>query len=251
MKDANCITSFNKDLKATIEDSFGTTSILPAETFEVNVNDILEGYDKESFPSFRDAENHLKKLFKRALHNYFKDKQMYWYDMSNKNMAYYHTYSSLPTSKVTFDFPYREKVRSKTKNLIGKHLEIGKWHFAISAKSTLTPFLGFQLKNHLIFSEKGYKAIEDKDLQHSLRRKKGKRMFNEEWRDLFLGFMKSLENSDGNILLKTNTETDIVMKSLPETYWSDFGYFDPKDLKRQELFIEDVKEDLTQYEELD
>lgn len=243
VKNSNCITTFNKDLRADIEDTFGTTQILPQEIFEVKISELLHGYEKESFPSFRDAENHLKKLFKRSLHSYFKKKQMFWYDMSNKNMAYYHTYTSLPTSKVTYEFPYRENARPKTKNLLGKHLEIGKWHFAVSAKPAFTPFFGFHLKSHLIFSKKGYGAIDDKDLQHVHRRKKGKRMFNEEWRDLLLAFIKSLEDGEGNIVLETNTETDIVMKPTLEMFWSSFGYFDPKDSKRQGLFIDEGKED--------
>ncbi|HEY0667914.1 MAG TPA: toll/interleukin-1 receptor domain-containing protein [Sphingobacteriaceae bacterium] len=242
VKDSNCITSFNKDLQTDMEDNFGITQVLPAEIFEVKISDLLQGYQKESFPSFRDAENHFKKLLRRGLHNYFKCKQMRWYDMSNKNMAYYHTYTSLPTSKITFSFPYRENERPKTKNLAGKHLEIGRWHFAISAKSALSPFLGFHLKSHLIFSKKGFEAIDDKDLQHVHRRKKGKRMFNEEWRDLLLAFMKSLEDSEGNIILETNTDTNITMKPTLEMFWSEFGYFDPKDLKRQELFIHEERE---------
>lgn len=251
VKDSNCITSFNRHLQADIEDSFGTTQILPSEIFEIKISDLLQGYEKDSFPSFRDAENHFKKLIKRSLHNYFKSKQMRWYDMSNKNMTYYHTYASLPASKVTFSFPYRENARPKTKNLFGKHLDIGKWHFAISAKPAFLPFLGFHLKSHLIFSKKGYDAIDDKDLQHVHRRKKGKRMFNEEWRDLLIAFINSLKNVDGNIILETNTETDLVMKPDLEMFWSDFGYFDPKDLTRQELFVQEEKEDLIQDQELD
>ena len=171
--------------------------------------------------------------------------------MSNKNLAYYHTYSSLPTSKVKFDFPYRADVKSKTKNLIGKHLDVGKWHFAVSAKTALAPFVGFHLKSHIIFSKSGYQAIENKDIQHSHRRKKGKLMFNEEWRDLLLAFMKSIENSDGNIILSTSTETDIIMKPSVETFWSDFGYIDPKDWKRQELFVQPDRDDMDEEPELE
>ncbi len=239
VRDSNCITTFEKDLYANIEDSFGETQILPAEIFEIKISELQLGYEKETFPSFRDAENHFKKLLKRALHNYLKLKQLYWYDMANKNIAYYHTCTSLPTTKVKFDYPYSR--RSKTKNLFGKHLDIGKWHFAISARSALGPILGFYLKSHLIFTKRGYEAIEDKDLQHSHRRKKGKRMFNEEWRDLLLAFMQSMMDEDGRIVLKTNTETDIIMKASVETFWSDYGYSDPKDLKRQELFIEEER----------
>src|SRR5690606_30907548 len=128
VKNANCITTFKESLVAEVTDSFGLTQIEPEGIFEIKISDVLQGYDKESFPSFRDAENHFKKLLKRALHNYLKDKQLYWYDMANKNQAYYHTITSLPKSKVNFEYPYRQDARNKTKNLLGKHLEVGKWH---------------------------------------------------------------------------------------------------------------------------
>jgi hypothetical protein len=33
------------------------------------------------------------------------------------------------------------------------------------------------------------------------------------------------------------------MKPNLEMYWSDFGYLDPKDLERQELFVENEREE--------
>lgn len=243
VRDSNCITTFDSTLKADIEDSFGKTEILPTDTFEIKLSDLLQGFEKHTFPSFRDAENHFKKLFKRGLHNLFRSKQMKWYDMANKTNAYYHTYSSLPSSKVAFHYPYSANRRPKKKNLFGKHLEVGKWHFGVSARSVVTSFLGFYIKSHLIFTKKGFEAIDDKDLQHSHRRRKGKRMFNEEWRDLLLAFMKSIQDDQGNIIIKTNTETDIVMQPNVETFWSDYGYYDPKDLSRQEFFIDEENEE--------
>lgn len=244
VRDSNCITTFKKEVTAEIEDSFGKNQLDPDEIFEVKIGELSTGYQKDSFPSYRDAENHFKKLLKRALHNYFKNKQMLWYEMASKSLAYYHTYSSLPTTKVSFVFPYRQVQRPKTKNLFGKHLEIGKWHFAISARTSVSPFIGFNLKSHIIFTKSGYKAIDDKDIQHSQRRKKGKRMFNEEWRDLLLAFLKSLKDNDDQVILETNTDTNIIMKCNLEMFWSDFGYIDPKDWERQEIFIDEEREEI-------
>ncbi len=239
VRDANCVTTFKKDLISDLEDNFGTIQIKPVEIFEIKLSDLIQGYERELFPTFRDAENHFKKLLKRSLHNYFKSKGLFWYELANKNIAYYHTFKSLPTSKVSFSYPYRENTfRKKKKQLFGKHLDIGKWHFAISLKPALTPFIGFHLKNHLIFSKNGYQAIENKDTQHLLRRKKGRRMFNEDWRDLLLAFIASVKNSDESISLITNVERNITLKPNLEMFWSDFGYHDPSNLERQELFIE-------------
>jgi len=241
--DTNLLTTFKPGLNCDIADNFGTSQLKPMDSFKIKISDLLLGYEKDSFPDHRDAENHFKKLFKRALHNYFRVKQMYWYSMANKNVAYYHTFTSLPSSKTSFYFPYRETEKPKTKNLFGKHLDVGKWHFAISVKPALYPYVGFHLKSHLIFTTDGYKAIEDKELQHQHRRKKGKRMFNEEWRDLLLAFMKSMENNNHEIKLVTGTE-EIVMKTNLEMFWSDAGYYDPKDLARQEMFLAEDREDL-------
>jgi hypothetical protein len=246
MIDANCLTVFKSELQADITDNFGTTKIEPIDVFAIKISDLSHGYEKETFPSYRDAGIHFKKLLKRALHNFLKGKQLSWYEMANKNIAYYHTLSSLPTSKVTFSYPYSETGRKKTKKLFGKHLDIGKWHFAASVKSSLLPFLGFHLKSHLIFSKRGFQAIEDKDLQHMHRRKKGKRMFNEEWRDLMLAFIKSIGDPEGKVILPTSTDTGIIMKLNPEMFWSDFGYSDPKDLERQQIFVDKEREEINE-----
>lgn len=157
-----------------------------------------------------------------------------WYELANNNLAYYHTNASLPSSKVDFTYPFSEK--KKKKQLFGKYLTVGKWHYGLSVRVVLHPFIGFKIKTHIVFSENGSKAIEDKGLQHAYRRKKGKRMFNEEWRDLLIAFITSLKNPDGVIELPTNTESKLIMKEMVEMYWSEYGYLDPKDLERQSIF---------------
>lgn len=238
---ANCIVSFNKNLDFNYVTEIDTISITPDEIFEIKIADVINGYDREIFPTCRDAENHFKKLLKRGCHNFFKEKQFLWYDLANKNIAYYHTPTSLPSSKVDFTYPFNNK--KKKKQLFGKYLTVGKWHFAVSVKPVLHPSIGFHLKSHIVFSKSGFKALEDKELQHAHRRKKGKRMFNEEWRDLLIAFINSLKNDDGLIQFKTSADQPIVMKDMVEMFWSNFGYFDPKDLERQSLFTYNEREE--------
>lgn len=241
VQNANCITTFCRALKNTFEDSFGINAIEPEDTFELKINDLTNGFDSASFPNHRDAENHFKKLFKRILHLYFRKLNMKWYTLASKNLAYFHTYSSLPTTKTSFKYPFQPNARPKSKQLFGKHLQVGKWHYAISVKPSTSPFIGFDMKPHLIFTKDGFEPIDDKGIQHSNRRKKGKRMFNEEWRDLLLAFLNSICVND-SIVLETGIDEPIVMKSMVETFWSDYGYYDPKDLKRQELFVEEERD---------
>lgn len=234
VRSANCLVSFTENLDFDHQTERDTFSIEPTEIFEIKISDLINGYNSELFPTHRDAENHFKKLFKRALHNYLKSKQLMWYELANNNLAYYHTNASLPSSKVDFTYPFSEK--KKKKQLFGKYLTVGKWHYGLSVRVVLHPFIGFKIKTHIVFSENGSKAIEDKGLQHAYRRKKGKRMFNEEWRDLLIAFITSLKNPDGVIELPTNTESKLIMKEMVEMYWSEYGYLDPKDLERQSIF---------------
>jgi hypothetical protein len=244
---ANCIVSFNKNLDFNYVTEIDTISITPDEIFEIRIVDVINGYDREIFPTCRDAENHFKKLLKRGCHNFFKEKQFLWYDLANKNIAYYHTPTSLPSSKVDFTYPFNNT--KKKKQLFGKYLTVGKWHFAVSVKPVLHPSIGFHLKSHIVFSKSGFKALDDKELQHTHRRKKGKRMFNEEWRDLLIAFINSLKNDEGLIQFKTSANQPIVMNDMVEMFWSNFGYFDPKDLERQSLFTFNEREEEAEEDE--
>lgn len=211
---SNCLVGFTKNLDFDHQTDIDIVSIAPTEIFEIKINDLIQGYESEFFPTQRDAENHFKKLFKRALHNYLKGKQLSWYELANRNLAYYHTAASLPSSKVNFTYPFSE--RKKKKQLFGKYLTIGKWHYGLSVRAVLRPSIGFRIKTHVVFSENGSRALEDKSLQHAYRRKKGRRMFNEEWRDLLVAFINSLKNYDGVIELPTNSEQKLVMKEMVE-----------------------------------
>jgi len=243
VRDTNLITAFKKDFINIVTDSFGETAITPVEIFEIKVADVLPGYEKSAFPTLRDAQNHLTKLLKRSLHVYFRNKELFWYQMADKNLAYFHGPKSLPGQALKFEYPHHQPKKFKRKQLAGKFGEKERWNFALSFRTVLQPVFGFTLKSHLIFTQNGFKPIDDKDIQHSYRRRKGKRMFNEEWRDLLMGFIRSLPDADGVILLPTSADKQITMQFNPELFWSKLGYLDPKDLKRQEMFANTVEEE--------
>lgn len=241
---ANCITSFEKNLKFEVPHEGQQIEVAPIETHTIKISELLLGFERESFPTQRDAENYFKKLLKRVMHLLFRNNRLNWYELANKNLAYYHTTESLPSSKVNFPYPFRPATaKPKLKNLYGKHFD-NKWHFAISLKPILSPYLGFTVKSHIVFTTDGLKALDDKELIHSLRRKKGKRMFNEEWRDLLLGFLSSFKNSSDQISINVSSTEKLLMKNNVELFWSDFGYLDPKDLERQSMFTYEDDEEL-------
>ena len=87
--------------------------------------------------------------------------------------------------------------------------------------------------------------IEDEKKQHSFRRKKGKGLFNEAWRDLFLAFIQRLKNKNGEISIQVTMQKEkFTMKEWPEMFISEKGYIDPN-AKMSVDKIEDYYEDLT------
>lgn len=250
-KISNFISCFdvNPEFKIKIDDK--TIVVKHQDVHRIKISEMLLGFDAVSFPTQRDAENHFKNLLQRVFHLIVKRRGLYWYEMANKRMAYFHTLKSLETMKIKFDFPHRTVDKTKTKNLIGKYKNLGKWHFAVSAKPMLTPQLGFNLKSHIAFTDDGYNVwkkdkemakegekkkekIVDTDRIHTHRRAKGKRLFNEEWRDMFIGFLQTLKENN-RIEIKLSSSFTLKMPEFPQSFWSDFGYYDPNDKSRHGL----------------
>lgn len=239
-KISNCLSSFEGDLlyqSLPADDQV----LFPEKIIEVKIADIFKGFLSEAFPTHRDAENHFKSLLKAVFHRLMKNRGMFWYEMSNKKLAYFYTPANLNKLKVRFEYPFRYKNKTKTKNLIGVYQSTSKWHYAVSVKPIVTPILGFYLKSHITFTDDGFKVWKnengeiDKNKISSHRRKKGKLFYNEEWRDMFLAFLHGLKNGDGLIIIPLSAGFSLQLFPVPQTFWCDFGYFDPKDKTRQGL----------------
>jgi hypothetical protein len=162
--------------------------------------------------------------------------------LSNKRLAYF-----LPKyDKITkVKFIYPESTRKKAKALLGEMRGVGFWHYGVSIQPTLFPFIGFSLKSHILFTSDGAQLIDDEKKQHSFRRKKGKYLFNKEWRDLLLAFIQRLKNKEGEISIQVTTPgKQVKLKEWPEMLISEIGYIDP-DTEMSIDKIEDYYEDLT------
>ncbi len=240
-KISNILSSFSSEIPQQFQADGHTRKAELKGRFEIDVNSVLSGFDSANFPTHRDCTNHLRVLLTRVFHLLMKKRGMFWYSLANKKQAYYFTPANLQGTNVTFEYPFRRKKKEKKKGLIGEYLSLGKWHYAVSCRPIFTPFLAFSLKSHLAFTEKGFEAWEDKDKIHTHRRSKGKRFFNEEWRDMFLGFLNGIKNKEGEIKIALNNDFILNMDPSPMLFWADFGYFEPKSKDRQDV--------LSQYEE--
>lgn len=248
-KISNCLSSFDDEINLQIEDNGEIINIKPTGKFEIRIQDIFLGFEGETFPTHRDSENHLKQLLKRIFHLIMKNRKMFWYEMSNKKLAYYHTPASLNKLKVKFKYPFKgDKGKTKTRNLLGKYQHTNFWHYAVSAKPILSPIVGFSLKNHLTFSDNGFTSWEDKEKIHSHRRSKAKisRYYNEDWRDFHCAFLNSLSNGDGKIEISLSKCFVLSMSVWPEMFWADFGFYEPFDKERQSLLNDYYEEEETE-----
>lgn len=160
-KISNCLSSFEYRHDFLVDSDGVQIKIKPKGIFEIKISDVLMGFESSKFPNQRDAENHFKQLLNKAFHQIMRNRGMFWYKMANKKLAYYFTVGNLPTQKVKFEYPFRKNQKFKTKNLIGKHKQLGKWHFALSAKPILFPVVGYSLKSHITFTDDGKQVWKD------------------------------------------------------------------------------------------
>jgi hypothetical protein len=247
-RQSNIISSFDEYLNYTVTRDDDVFDVEPESVFKFSLSQIIEGFDSDIFPQHKDVENFFKRLLTNIIVQLFKRKGLWKTELSNKKYAFY-----LPLYKdlkpIKFHYAYSDlKKAPKRKTIAGKFEKIGHWHYALSTQTILFPIVGFSLKSHLIFTTDGFKIIDDSKKAHSYRRKKGKRFFNEEWRDMMLAFLQYLKDEDNEIKIIVSKNGDALhMKEYPEKFWSEVGYHDPKtfmSLEKIENYVEQVEEDM-------
>ena len=189
------------------------------------------------YPNYKDCNNALKALLNNCFRKFFLSKGLLTYGLSSKKTAYYFSKDSENITKVKFTYPLAqndEKV-NKTKGLVGIFDHDKFWHYGMSYYPIFSPVFGVSLKSHLIFTSDGKTNLFDVTKQHSYRRKKGKRFFNEEWRDMLLAFLETLKNKNGEINFQVSPRSFLVMEINPCIFSCDFDYIDPNTEMSEEL----------------
>lgn len=241
---SNVISSFESHLNYFIASDGESIQVLPEHTYTFTSSDVLSGFDSETFPMFRDVENHYKRLLLCSVYNIFRAKGLRRNNLSNKRFAFF-----LPKydciKRVDFIYPFSK--HKKSKSIIGKYKDIGMWHYAVSLKPSITPHVGFLVKSHILFTTDGFRIIEDDKKVHRYRRDKGKQLFNDKWRDLFLAYIQRLKDNECEIKIDATLDgKKFKMKEWPEFLWSEVGYTDPNsemDINKVEDYYSETIED--------
>lgn len=185
------------------------------------VYDIINNKTRDSEIQQSDAENYLKNLLSKCFDKLMVDRGLSKYELSNNTNSYFFSKSSNQNGSVKFILS-NKKIR---KQLYGIYYDKF-WHFSVSAKVIFFPFVAFNLSSHLVFTDINNRIISDKKKVHSYRRDKGKKLFNEQWRDLLLGFLHALQKDDV-IEIKVSKQCTLKMNPFTEKIISYFGYNDP------------------------
>jgi hypothetical protein len=243
---ANVLCSFDKDLNFCIKRDNEQFEVLPKNTYSFTLDKILNGFESNIFPQHRDVENHFKRFLHCIISNLCRQKGRKKAELSGKKLAFFRPKYNEKES-VSFFYPFSSQKKPKRKQIFGIFEKIGFWHYAVSPQTILFPFVGFSLKSHIVFTTDGVQLITDEKKVHAYRRKKGKRFFNEEWRDMLLAFMQGMKDENGEIKIKVSmNEEYLKMKEWTEMFWSGKGYIDPKtvmNLDKVENYVEETEEE--------
>jgi len=113
------------------------------------------------------------------------------------------------------------------KSLSGKYK--GKnWHYAQSAYFTTAPFVGILVRSHLLFTDSKNNILSDAQ-QIIARRSKGKRFFNNDWRDLLQSSMFSHSGGKTEVVLNLCCgQSSLSISREPYIFEANKGYIEPK-----------------------
>jgi len=239
----NIIISFQKRLDYYLSDN--GFEVEPSEVIVKNTEDAFNWYEGDEFPTYHDFRRLLVRLVNRCFEMYLQGTDLISYELSNSKCYFF---EHKEDERIKGNFNVRKK--NHKIGVTGKFYD-DFWHYGISFKTLLNPEFCISIKNHIIFTEDGKKAWNDNKRMHSARRKKGKTMYNKEWRNLMLAFLSALANSENSTMSVIVAESETIeLSSTPILFDANFGYIEPNDEKRL-IPIDTYLEDEEYYEELD
>lgn len=238
----------NLDIVGDTEDRMFDSKPAMPDVFKITLEELNWDDDgSTTFPNHKQKRSAFIRLMSTLWSKLMYQGNLSKYVMSGNRFAYFKADKEKRYEKIKYILPDYPS-RPKRKAIVGKFGE-NTWHYALSASVITSPTFGYELKSHIIFSQDGVNPITEDKKQHSLRRAKGKRMFNKEWRDLFLAFLQSLKNKNGKLgcyvgYVTSDGENDdyddpmyVEVDYIPIAFQTNWDYTDPT----KEMNIESVE----------
>lgn len=120
------------------------------------------------------------------------------------------------------------------------------WHFATQAWSMVSPFCGFSLKTHVVFTTDGTTPLPSATHQHSARRSLGKNWWTPAWRDRLTAFMTHLAaTTPGFVEISVGARAPMRVLSQPHVFESPVSYavIDQQPTERLPDDLDETEED--------
>ena len=104
----------------------------------------------------------------------------------------------------------------RRRRLVGRSAKRGVyWHYAVSAKVSLTSPQHLALRNHIVFTHDGQTPLESSVRSHRLRRSFCKNWWNDRWRDLLRAFACFLANGREEFYLSLGGDAVASIAACP------------------------------------
>lgn len=215
-----------------------------AETVERTIN----GVPPDGRPrmwSYRDERRTLTSLLRQVWDRLLKDRQLPTYEFANGAMGFY--FLTGQVEQDTLWFPCLDGTKSR-RQVIGYRTMKGPdgwpkalrhWHFALEAKPTSHPMIGYTMRSHVLFSDDGKTIWESKDRLHRARRSQCKAWWNDKWRDLISATLYWLAESEAVIPLSVGVTTRIALPRTPILIQSPVSYDESRAVDAANDFPED------------
>ena len=116
------------------------------------------------------------------------------------------------------------------------------WHFAIQARPQQFPFSAYVIKPHIVFTDDGINAWNDKKKMHSARRNQCRDWWNDDWRDRILVYMKWLAGNCEKIKIKLGKDTSIFVDTWFVAFNCPASFDDPASAHLSEI-EDELKDD--------
>lgn len=205
---------------------------------EISVNDILD----RSLP----LGTHLVNMVRQGWEKMMRAKELSSQEVAPRPARFYFRKEKIPSDRLFFmgvdgKRTYRDIVGYKTVFGTKRY-----WHYALSGKPELSPYLHMVVRGHVLFSNFGDVLWDDSMKSAKARRNQCKGWWNDEWRDRMLAMMTYLRDSDGLISIPMSSDRSLSLRGDPDLFESPVSYRGPAEIDEA---VDDYFDDEDEYED--
>ncbi|MGE5579251.1 MAG: toll/interleukin-1 receptor domain-containing protein [Bacillota bacterium] len=212
-----------------LADTFGDSLSIKESSCKSPI-DFLE-HGSKLLPA-KQARPILVQLLQQAWDGCSKVTVMNKYELANRSVVTYFTEGDVGLARVSSTVSGRHRSRQlvgtwRSSSAAGKKATHF-WHFGISAKARVYPFLGYVVTPHVLFSDDGRVVWDNKDRTHRARRSQCRDWWNPAWRDRILLSVAWLAGYSDVLRIPVSKESAICVSTNPIEFSSPVSFVDPE-----------------------